>query len=181
MPAKDNGERVPANAEEAQRLHERLEQLNAEANAGKPGALAELEAFLNDHEEVMASIGDLARHAEKAWINHVVGTDSCTRIAVTSQIKRLKGELTGPDPSPLERLLVEHVVVAHLAEREAVLSAARRSSMSQGSFDMKKAESAQKRFLAAAKSLATFRSMQPRNSRPRGTLKLFDPDTRKTA
>lgn len=181
MPTKDSGGRAAATPAQARRLRERLERLNARANAGEPRALAELEAFLRDQPEVLAAAGDLARHAEKAWIDLVVGADSFTRVAVASQVERLKAELAGPDPTPLEKLLVDHVVVAHLAERQAELGAAQPGgSIQQAAFRLKKAESAQRRFLTAAKSLATLRALAPRAARPTGTLRLYDPEGRKT-
>lgn len=172
---------MAANSEQARLLQRRLERLNARANAGEPGALAELDEFLKDQSEVLAVAGDLARHAEKAWIDLVVGSDSFTRMAVASQVERLKAELAGPDPSPLEKLLIEHVAIAHLAERQAELSAAQTGgSIPQAAFRLKKAESAQRRFLAAAKALATLRALQPRAGFPRDNLRLFDPEGRKT-
>lgn len=181
MSTTEGGDREAATADQARRLRQRLERLNARANAGEPGALAELEAFLKDQPEVLAAAGDLARHAEEAWIDLVVGADSFTRVAVASQVERLKAELAGPDPSPLERLLVDHVVVAHLAERQAELSAAQTGgSVQQAAFRLKKAESAQRRFLLATKSLATLRALQPRVTRPVKGPRLYDPEGRKT-
>jgi hypothetical protein len=73
---------------------------------------------------VLAAAGDLARHAEKVWTDLVVGTDAFTRVAVASQVERLKAELAGPDPSPLEKLVVDHTAIAYLAQRQAEISAA---------------------------------------------------------
>src|SRR5579871_3543917 len=142
MTTKGNGERKAASPVQARRLRARLETLNARANAGEPGALAKLEAFLRDHPEVLVAAGDLARHAEREWIAAVVGADSFTRLAVTADLERLKAELAGPDPSPLEKLLADHVAVAHLAERQAELTAARTGgTLPQAAFRLKKAES----------------------------------------
>jgi hypothetical protein len=180
MATKDSGDREAANPEQSRRLHARLEKLNARANAGEPGALAELEEFLRDQPEVLATAGDLARHAEKAWIDLVVGKDSFTRIAVTSQVEELKTELAGSDPSPLEKLLVDHIAVAHLAMRQAEVSTAQLGgSIAQAAFRLKKAESAQRRFLLATKSLATLRALQPRMAHPITGPRLYDPEKRK--
>jgi len=181
MSITDSGDREAADPDQARRLRLRLELLNARANAGEPGALAELEAFLKDQPEVLAAAGDLARHAEKAWIDLTVGEDMFTRIAVASQIERLKAELAGPDPSPLGKLLVDHVVVAHLAGRQAELSATQTAgSIPQAAFRLKKAESAQRRFLLASKALATFQALQPRATRTVKGPRLYDPEGRKT-
>ncbi|MBA4190664.1 MAG: hypothetical protein C0467_21980 [Planctomycetaceae bacterium] len=181
MSTKDNGDREAATDDEARRLRQRLEKLNARANAGEPGAMGELEAFLKDQPEVLAAAGDLARHAEKAWIDLLVGADSFTRVAVASQVERLKAELAGPDPSPLEKLLVDHVVVAHLAERQAELIATQTAgSIPQAAFRLKKAESAQRRFLLATKSLATLQALQSQATRPVKGPRLYDPEGRKT-
>lgn len=181
MSTKASGDREPANPEQARLLRAQLERLNARANAGEPGALAELEAFLKDQPEVLAYAGDLARHALSAWLDRLVGTDSFTRLAVTSEVERLKAELAGHDPGPLEKLLADHVAVAHLAERQAELSAAQTGgSIPQAAFRLKTAESAQRRFLAAAKALATLRALRPRAGFPRDSLRVFDPGGRKT-
>jgi len=181
MSTKDSGDREAADPEQARRLRQRLEKLNARANAGEPGALAELEAFLKDQPEVLAAAGDLARHAEKVWTDLVVGADSFTRIAVASQVERLKAELAGPDPSPLEKLLVDHTAIAYLAQRGAELSAAQSGgTIPQAAFRLRKAESAQRRFLLATKSLATLQALQSQATRPVKGPRLYDPEGRKT-
>ena len=68
-----------------------------------------------------------------------------------------------------------------MAERQAELLVAQTGgSITQAAFRLKTAESAQRRFLAATKALATLRALQPRATRPTGTLRVFDPEGRKT-
>jgi hypothetical protein len=143
--------------------------------------MAALEEFLlRDHPEVLAKAGDLGRHAEKAWIDLTVGSDSLTRIATTSEIERLKAEWAGPEPSPLEKLLVDHIAIAYLAQRQAEIAATQtKGTIAQAAFRLKKIESAQRRFLAAMKSLATLRALQPRLACPIRGPRLYDPEGRK--
>ncbi len=84
--------------------------------------------------------------------------------------------MAGPDQSPLEKFLADHVV-AQLAE---LLAAQTGGSLPRAAFRLKTAEAAQRRFLAATKSLTALRALQPRAGFPRDGLWVFDPEGRKT-
>ena len=97
----------------------RLTELAARANAGGPRELAELRQFLDEHPQVEAAVGDLARLAEAAWVGRLAGKDVLAAESVRRQQAALKADILGPAPTALERLLVDvpdRIVVAFVAE-----------------------------------------------------------------
>jgi hypothetical protein len=172
MPTKGNGGGA------AEGLRKRLEQLTQRANAGDRQALADLRAFLDEHPEVEEHIGDLARLAERHWIAALAGDDALLGETVKRRIVHLKEALAGPNPSEVERLVVGLVAVNHLAERHAADPSTK--SIEQAAFRLKRAESAQRRYLASIKMLAQMRAILPHglapegNPTPGGGLRIYD-------
>jgi hypothetical protein len=161
---------------EIQRLQRRLEQSTADANTGDPQALAALRRLLDDHPEIVDQLGDLARHAEAAWLDLVAPKDALTRECVRRQLTRVRVELAGGNPTPLESLLADHAALALLAQRHAEIQAASsRENPSHAAFDLKRVESTQRRLLTAVKTLTQLRAMMPQGLTSRPTLKIFQP------
>jgi hypothetical protein len=118
----------------------------------------------------------LARLAEAAWIEHVVGKDALVGEAVKRRLTELKSNLSGERPTTLETLVVDLVAVNFLAERQAeISSAADTPSLQEAAFRLKRAESTQRRYLASLKLLANLRALLPQGLEPEGTLRIFDP------
>ena len=63
--------------------------------------------------------GNLAEHAEQALIRAATGEDILFREALTRKLALMRGELAGPDPTPLEHLLVSRVVACWLQVQDA--------------------------------------------------------------
>lgn len=168
----------------ASQLRQRLEALTKQANTGDQQALAELRTFLDDHPEVEEHVGDLARLAEAHWVELLVGTNALTREAVQRQLGQLKEGLAGSRPSTVEKLVVDLVAVNYLAERHAEITAAAsgNSTLELAAFKLKRAESAQRRYLASLKMLTQLRALMPQglapdDQQPPGEgLRLYDPE-----
>lgn len=182
MTTKDSG--GVAAGGKADQLRQQLEFLTQKANSGDQKALTELRQFLDEHPEVEEHVGDLARLAEAHWVDLLVGTDSLTREAVKRQLAQLKEGLTGQRPSPVEKLVVDLVAVNFLAERHAEITAAAsgNSTLEQAAFKLKRAESAQRRYLASLKMLTHLRALMPQGlapddqQGPDGGIRLYDPE-----
>jgi hypothetical protein len=73
----------------------------------------------------------------------------------------MRSELAGASPTPLERLLVERVVACwlHLHHLEIGYSAQESMSLELGAYYQRCLSSAQKRYLAAIKTLALVRKL----------------------
>jgi len=162
---------APAPADHATLLRE----LVARANAGDRDAISRLRRVLDANPDIWKRAGDLAAVAEASWIELIAGTDRLVDGSVRRQLAAMKDELAGPYPTKLEHLLVQQITTSWLAATQAEMQAASTTSVSleQAGFRLKKAESAQKRHLAAMKMLATLRTHCGKGLAPLNPLKLF--------
>ena len=178
-PAEADGpdaENSPANAGWAALLAQ-LNDLNAKANAGDRQALEGLRKLLDEHPEVCRHVGNLGKIAENAWLDLIVEGDLLGREATKRQLAALTQNLAGEHPTPLEQMLVDNITVAYLAQRYAEIHEACDSggSAQQAAYRLKRSESAQRRYLAAIKTLSTLRAKVPAGLAPLKGLKLHDP------
>ncbi|HMC66385.1 MAG TPA: hypothetical protein VKI65_15730 [Gemmataceae bacterium] len=63
---------------------------------------------------VLAATGDLALAAQRKFIARYARDQHAYREAIQIKLEQLRAELTGPEPSPLEKLLVERVLICWL-------------------------------------------------------------------
>jgi hypothetical protein len=73
-----------------------------------------LRQLLDAHSGLWRECGDLAQHAEDAWLRLVAGGNLMLRESLLRTLDELRAELTIDPASPLERLLVQRVVVSWL-------------------------------------------------------------------
>jgi hypothetical protein len=81
---------------------------------------------------------------------------------VAGRVDRLRRELAGPTPTPLEALLVERIVTNHLVLARAEMAAAAgegTASIRQADHHGRAVDRAQKRLLAAIRALADLRQL----------------------
>jgi len=153
--------------------------LVARSNAGEPDAVDRLRRAFDDRPEVRAQLGDLSRLCERTWVGLIRGGGGLCEQAVRLQLAELKAGLLGENPTPLERMLVDHAAVSYLADCDAQLRAASPPSSPQvDAARLKRAESTQRRLLNSLKTLAVLRALVPRGLLPRTGVRLFDPETR---
>jgi hypothetical protein len=138
-----------------------LDGLVARANTGDPEAVAELRALLDANPELWRRIGDLGGHAEAAWVGLVARGDRLIAESVRREADRLRAELLGERPSPVERLLADQVVVTHLELRYHQLRAADAPGVTRGQKSAAdgRLAGAQRRHLAALRLLAAVRKL----------------------
>jgi hypothetical protein len=121
--------------------------------------------FIRELLDLYPSMGDKygAEQAEQLVVNAISGKNTVQREALDRKRKQLRDELLGgPNPQPLERLLVERVVLcwlhAHFADVQYGLAASI-SRIEQGDYLQRQQDRAQWRYLAAIKCLATVRRL----------------------
>jgi len=133
------------------------------ARRGDPASLPALRFLLDQHPAVWRHAGDLAAHAERAWVELAAGSDLPAREALTRQLVELKAELAGPAPTPLERLLVARIAATWLQVNyaDAVAAQARDVSVKQAELALERQDRAHRRHLAAVAALATVRRLLP--------------------
>jgi hypothetical protein len=109
--------------------------------------------------------GDLAEHAQRAWVALIAGDDPVLAEAVARKAAALKAEVAGPDPSPLEALLAARVAATwlQLSHAEAVYALqAQGLSLRLAEVALKRIDAAHRRHLAAVGALAAVRRLLPR-------------------
>jgi hypothetical protein len=141
--------------------HDELMALTDRAQQGDTTALPALREVLKDSTAVDALGGDLARQAQLTLIAKFSGNNLLFKESLTRKMDLLRGELAGPSPTPLERLLVERVVTTwlHLHHLEMVYAGKDSMSLDLGAYYQRSISSAQKRYLAAIKTLALVRKL----------------------
>lgn len=131
----------------------------ARAEEGDRDALRQALAIAEAIPSLLAASG-LQRHAEDAYLDPLAGTERLlTRHVLRQEIEALRGALAGSNPSPMEALLVDRIVLCWLdcQHAEATLAGKLGQSLpiTQADCHHCRAERAQRRHLEAIKTLAT--------------------------
>jgi hypothetical protein len=146
---------------------DRLDALLARAERGDQEVLPELRTLLDANPAVWQAVADLARQAEEAQIEVAAGEDQLLRESLCRKLEEMRSEIGGPDPSPLEKLLIDRVAITWLmaAYADVQVAEARNVSVKQATFVNRRAEQAHRRFSFSVRQLASLRKLLPK---PRG-------------
>ena len=148
-----------------------LKAIGARANSGKPDDLAELREYLDQNPRLWQVVGDFGRVALNAWVDLVSGTHVHIREAVLRKAAALRADLLGdaPHPSPVEKLLIERIVISsiQLSFYETSMAKPGETSVRVAEFYDKRLTQAQRRHLQAVKALTDFRRLCPAPPRPK--------------
>ncbi len=139
-----------------------LKLLVKRAEKGDEKALAAIQEHLDAHPELWNQIGNVAAAAEQSLIS--VGYKGPLREeAILRKLAAMRAELAGPQPSPLERLLVDRVVTCwlqvHYADGIYVDALERRMSFNALEFYQRRQDRAHWRLLSAIRTLAQVRRL----------------------
>jgi hypothetical protein len=137
-----------------------LTALASRAQNGDETALPALREFF-ERPGAVEAIGNLALMAQESLISKYCGKNLLIREGLTRKMEALRAELAGPDPTALERLLVERIVACwmRLYQLEAIYAGKDSMSLELGAYYERAITSAHKRYLSAIKTLATVRKM----------------------
>src|SRR5262245_35901484 len=140
---------------------ERRQALVKRAEQGDESALPTLRAALDANPWIWQRYGDLAQQSQAAWLQLIAGPNLLLRESVERKAEQLRAELAGPEPSPLERLLVERVIACWLQTQYADASYAQQQNPSpaQHTAALKRQAGSHQRYLHAIKTLATVRKL----------------------
>jgi hypothetical protein len=147
-------------ADDSRAASERLLAVVDQAKAGDASAIVELRQFM-DNAPALAGIyrGDAAEVVEDWMVRIFCPNDHVRREATLSRLNRLRRELEGPDPTALERLLVQRIVVCWLRLQIAEMNAGTHGADSVSDIFQRHMERASRLFESAVKTLATVRRM----------------------
>ena len=143
-----------------------LQELVDRARKGDQAVLPLLREVLDDRPDLWQHAGDLARHAQEAWIKLTAGQDLYIAESLRRRAEELKAELAGPDPTPLERVLSDRAVACWLQVEHASLSyvGGAADGLRLLEFNDRRQDRAQRRYIQALGALATVRKLLPNAS-----------------
>ena len=148
----------------------KLEELSDRAVDGDKKAREELRQALRESgPEVVREASELARIGQRALIKTAAGSEALREEALVIRLDTMRSEIAGPDPSPLELLLVEKLVSAwmltelldlFLSAQLTELPKSQRMPHSVLRFYLGWQEQAHRRLLSAIRELARLRRLQ---------------------
>jgi hypothetical protein len=132
------------------------------AEGDSRSALDEARALLDEAPQAVEQLGDMGRATLLMLVHSFAGENPLICEAQTRFLALLQRDIEGPDPAPLERLLAQEIVLCrlHLLGKEAQFAARESYSFAEGDFWQRQIDRAQRRYLAAVKTLADIRRMQ---------------------
>lgn len=138
-----------------------IRQMVEEAKTGNADVLPELRRTLDQYPEVWRHYGDLAKNTEAKWLTLLTGQNACVRDSIQRTTDELRESLLDDGDSPLERLLVDRIVVSRLMVTffEASLALAVTAPEARSRYLQQQLDRAQRRFESAIKSLAETRKL----------------------
>jgi hypothetical protein len=144
-----------------------LRKLIDQANTGNRQAFDRLCALRPTAAAQLAHFGDVAEHAREALITRASGEKALfTQEVLRKQCMALAQDLAGPTTTPLERLLVDRIVVCwlHLHYAETIyVQNMQDYSLTQAAFHQPRITAAHNRYLSAIRTLAQVRRLQAPN------------------
>lgn len=143
-----------------------LEEIQAvlrQANTGDTQALATVQQWLDTHPVAWQVTGDVAQQVQEALLTRVAGNNTVKRECTQRAIESLSQSLAGAQPSPLERLLAQRVVLdwLYLSYLEALELRQMEESrpMHHADDSARRVDHAHRRYLRSIKTLATVRRL----------------------
>jgi len=149
-----------ADAAAAEKKADWIEEMLERARQGDRSVLPAIREAL-ESPDLTEALGNFARRVQAALVESAAGGNLAMSEAMNKKLDGMRAELSRPDPTPVERQLVERVVVCWLVVHEAELRAALAAKVApeQGPYWEKRIDRAHKRHLSAIKMLATVRKL----------------------
>jgi hypothetical protein len=162
-------------------LQEELALVVQRAQKGDMGTLPTLRAFLDAHPEVWREVGDLARHAALCAVPPSSARDLLLRESVARKLEEHRAELEGDQPTKVERLLVERILLDWVQVHYADVAAAEARDKDGGGsplsvYAQRRLDSAHKRYLRGLRQLAAVQRLLGRMAKPKAAPRSEDAD-----
>jgi hypothetical protein len=141
-------------------LRDAVEQAQA-ADKSRPSVVGKL---MDEAPELVETIADLACNVERSIVREMAGGNRMIEEAMPRKLEGMRKKLAGENPSALEKLLVDRIVVCWLqVQHFEILYARNMKSLpgAQGEHHQKRIDRAHKRYLFATRTLVQIRKMGP--------------------
>jgi len=131
------------------------------AEKGDRSVLPQIRELLDKLPDAVDDLGDLHRVARNALLDLSSGEHVLLREAQTRKLDQMGAAISGPDPSALERLLANQIVLCWQQLRLITIREAqeREYSLTKGDYYQRCLDRAQRRYLQAIKTLAQVRRL----------------------
>jgi len=144
----------------------RLEELVEMAAKGDKNPLREIRKILKESPELAWQLLDVSRVAEWRYTEIMLKEEDLgLKEVLRSQLAAMREEIAGYNPSPLERLLGERIVLTwlqiQLFEDLYASNLSKSMTIAQGNYYQKRIDQAYKRHLSAIRTLAQIRKLGP--------------------
>jgi hypothetical protein len=138
------------------------------ASEGDQNCLPEVLGLLADGERGQVyrlAYGSSAEWLRRSMVEKSTGTNVLHREAIVQELDRVKAELAGPNPTPMESLLAERAslcwFIVHSYENAYINS--KGWNIAQADLQHRKIDKAHRRFLTAVRTLAQVRKLTLQN------------------
>jgi hypothetical protein len=160
-----------------------LRALVLRAQTGDATTLPRIRTILDEHPAIWRHVGDLSALAERAWIAVLSGEHPLAVESMKRTVTDMKADLAGKHPTRMEQMLVDQVVGCWMEVKylETAYAEPAQGSLQQAGFRLKRRESAQKRYLAAVKTLTTVRALTPAGLTPSPAATVYEEPKRQMA
>jgi hypothetical protein len=158
------GEQLQVNAVGEDR-YKKLSELVRNTHKEKPTAedLAELQRFFDDDPELWRATGNMARRTLDHLLRTYYPQSAYVQECVKRRVQGLRAELGYEESSPLERILIEQILVCwvnlYVLEINSATKLCESHSRDTGLYWDKRLTGAQRRFRRASESLARIRKL----------------------
>jgi len=131
------------------------------AEAGDATAMPALRTMMDDNGALVETFGNLATQVERSILRTLSGKDHLFREASERKLARMRADVAGPNPSPLERLLADRIALCWLALHDAEIRFAQSKDLTfrQAEYWQSRIDVSHCRYLSAIKTLATVRKL----------------------
>jgi|SRR5262245_14251648 len=140
---------------------EAMRALLQRAQQGDASVLVELRALLDERPALWQRLGNLTGHVEEALLDVAAGKSLLARESIRRRMESLRAELSVPPLTPVEKLLIDRVVIGwvqcSLADLDDLQKT--RSGTPQGFHAQRRLNGIQSRLLAAVKQLVVVRKL----------------------
>jgi hypothetical protein len=139
----------------------------------KPGDMAELRKMLDEHPEIWQAAGRMAQRAVTMIVGEYFSASGLLRESVGREIEELRASLDYEDSPPLERLLIEQLIVCRLnlyaLEQNTAVKLTASHTTEAGLYWDRRLAGAHRRFTRACEALAKVRKLSAEAQRAQRT------------
>ena len=130
---------------------------------GDNTVLPALRALLTERSELATILGDMAEHVQAVLIEQIAEGNQGMRLCIETTMQEHKKRLAGPQPSALETLLIERIMLdwlaLHLLELYDVMGQKKSRTVVQAEYMAKRIDHAHRRYHRSLMALAQVRRL----------------------